>query len=230
MCWQGIRIFVLYELISILFIITCRLWHLDLTYDIKDNSFTCSHNHIFFLLQVKEPLQIGQRVCVENHFYCGTCYQCTHSTSMFYILKREMVYMHVDAMDLKRRRRRRRKNWSLVPDLPHICQRMSQYGHGKGTIYGGCSEVHLEMIRGFFFSPHLLISAVLNRPSAVSLCAADAIVPPSGGAAWALWRFTSGMWGGGSLQRRWCVSARLRSHWCVKFRFNFPPSKNIKED
>ena len=29
---------------------------------------------------VKEPLNIGQRVCVENHFYCGTCYQCTHST------------------------------------------------------------------------------------------------------------------------------------------------------
>ena len=20
----------------------------------------------------------GKRVCVENHFYCGKCYQCTH--------------------------------------------------------------------------------------------------------------------------------------------------------
>eukprot|EP00731_Ephydatia_muelleri_P015719 Em0009g143a len=46
---------------------------------------------------------VGKRVCVENHFYCGGCYQCTH-------------------------------------DLRHICQRMSQFGHGKGTIYGGCSE------------------------------------------------------------------------------------------
>nr|XP_053631583.1 L-threonine 3-dehydrogenase-like [Cherax quadricarinatus] len=25
--------------------------------------------------QVKE-VQVGQRVAVENHFYCGTCYQC----------------------------------------------------------------------------------------------------------------------------------------------------------
>ena len=23
---------------------------------------------------------------------------------------------------------------------PHICQNLSQFGHGKGTIYGGCSE------------------------------------------------------------------------------------------
>ena len=22
--------------------------------------------------------KIGQRVCVENHYYCGECYQCTH--------------------------------------------------------------------------------------------------------------------------------------------------------
>ena len=21
---------------------------------------------------------VGKRVCVENHFYCGSCYQCTH--------------------------------------------------------------------------------------------------------------------------------------------------------
>ena len=25
-------------------------------------------------------------------------------------------------------------------DLRHICQNMEQFGHGKGTIYGGCSE------------------------------------------------------------------------------------------
>ena len=23
----------------------------------------------------------GKRVCVENHFYCGKCYQCTHGWS-----------------------------------------------------------------------------------------------------------------------------------------------------
>ncbi|XP_065912483.1 L-threonine 3-dehydrogenase-like isoform X2 [Dysidea avara] len=46
---------------------------------------------------------IGKRVCVENHFYCGECFQCKH-------------------------------------DERHICQRLNQFGHGKGTIYGGCSE------------------------------------------------------------------------------------------
>jgi threonine dehydrogenase-like Zn-dependent dehydrogenase len=24
-------------------------------------------------------LKVGQRVCVENHFFCGTCFQCTHN-------------------------------------------------------------------------------------------------------------------------------------------------------
>lgn len=28
----------------------------------------------------------------------------------------------------------------VVLDLRHICQNMEQFGHGKGTIYGGCSE------------------------------------------------------------------------------------------
>lgn len=26
-----------------------------------------------------EQLTVGDRVCVENHFYCGECYQCTHN-------------------------------------------------------------------------------------------------------------------------------------------------------
>ena len=25
---------------------------------------------------------IGKRVCVENHFYCGDCYQCKHSNAI----------------------------------------------------------------------------------------------------------------------------------------------------
>ncbi|XP_013416550.1 uncharacterized protein LOC106178076 [Lingula anatina] len=45
----------------------------------------------------------GQRVCVENHYFCGKCYQCEH------------------------------QNFS-------ICRNMNQYGHGKGTPHGGCSE------------------------------------------------------------------------------------------
>ena len=28
----------------------------------------------------------------------------------------------------------------LLLDLKHICQNLDQFGHGKGTIYGGCSE------------------------------------------------------------------------------------------
>lgn len=52
---------------------------------------------------VSSDYAIGKRVCVENHFYCGDCYQCKH-------------------------------------DQRHICQRLNQFGHGKGTIHGGCSE------------------------------------------------------------------------------------------
>lgn len=48
-------------------------------------------------------LKVGDRVGCENHFYCGTCYQCTHNE-------------------------------------PHICQRMAQLGHGRGTTQGGCSQ------------------------------------------------------------------------------------------
>jgi 2-desacetyl-2-hydroxyethyl bacteriochlorophyllide A dehydrogenase len=52
---------------------------------------------------VGEQFSVGGRVCVENHFFCGHCYQCTH-------------------------------------DQRHICQNLNQFGHGKGTVYGGCSE------------------------------------------------------------------------------------------
>ena len=48
-------------------------------------------------------LKVGQRVSIENHFFCGNCYQCKH----------------------------KRKD---------ICNNLSQFGHGKGTIYGGCTQ------------------------------------------------------------------------------------------
>jgi len=47
---------------------------------------------------------VGTRVAIENHFFCGKCYQCT---------------------TMKR---------------PDICSNMSQFGHGRGTPYGGCAE------------------------------------------------------------------------------------------
>lgn len=28
----------------------------------------------------------------------------------------------------------------IVTGEPHICQNLNQFGHGKGTLYGGCSE------------------------------------------------------------------------------------------
>ncbi|KAM7430023.1 hypothetical protein ABFA07_019211 [Porites harrisoni] len=50
-----------------------------------------------------KKFSVGQRVCCENHFYCGKCYQCLH-------------------------------------DLRHICQNLNQFGHGRGTIYGGFAQ------------------------------------------------------------------------------------------
>lgn len=46
---------------------------------------------------------VGSKVGVENHYYCGACYQCAHDTR-------------------------------------EICLNMGQFGHGRQTPYGGCSE------------------------------------------------------------------------------------------
>ena len=50
-----------------------------------------------------KDLGVGDRVCVENHFYCGACFQCQENRG-------------------------------------DICADLSQYGHGKGTVHGGCSQ------------------------------------------------------------------------------------------
>eukprot|EP01083_Nonionella_stella_P067988 180202_1 len=50
--------------------------------------------------------RIGERVAIENHFYCGECYQCSIN----------------------------RKD---------ICSNLQQFGHGKGTIYGGCCDYYV---------------------------------------------------------------------------------------
>ena len=34
------------------------------------------------------------------------------------------------------------------PDLPHICQNLNQFGHGRGTIYGGKNkQINKENIK-----------------------------------------------------------------------------------
>lgn len=48
-------------------------------------------------------VKLGQRVAVENHFYCSKCYQCKVGRG-------------------------------------DICQKMDQYGHGRGTDQGGCAQ------------------------------------------------------------------------------------------
>lgn len=68
--------------------------------------FTPGHEATGVVVQLGpnvKNLKIGDRIAVENHFYCGDCFQCKESRG-------------------------------------DICSNMSQYGHGKGTIYGGCSQ------------------------------------------------------------------------------------------
>ncbi|XP_013082565.2 L-threonine 3-dehydrogenase-like [Biomphalaria glabrata] len=48
-------------------------------------------------------IPLGTKVGVENHFFCGSCYQCLNEDGA-------------------------------------ICLNMGQYGHGKKTQHGGCSE------------------------------------------------------------------------------------------
>jgi len=48
-------------------------------------------------------LEVGTKVAVENHFYCGDCYTCEEGRG-------------------------------------DICAKMDQYGHGRGTVHGGCSQ------------------------------------------------------------------------------------------
>nr|XP_053631594.1 LOW QUALITY PROTEIN: L-threonine 3-dehydrogenase-like [Cherax quadricarinatus] len=82
--------------------------------------------------QVKE-VQVGQRVAVENHFYCGTCYQCKDGRG-------------------------------------DICQRMRQYGHGRGCDQGGCCQYSCVPARYCFILTKNLTpdQAVLLEPMGVA--------------------------------------------------------------
>ena len=49
------------------------------------------HNHSVQIVamgpNVPAEFAIGKRVCVENHYYCGQCYQCTHGLLVHVILQ-----------------------------------------------------------------------------------------------------------------------------------------------
>jgi len=71
---------------------------------------------------VSADYKIGARICVENHYYCGKCYQCTHGK-----LLPSIVY-RVSTADAESQH---------LAGLAHICQDMGQFGHGKKTVHGG---------------------------------------------------------------------------------------------
>lgn len=83
---------------------------------------------------------IGARVAVENHFYCGKCYQCKNN-------------------------------------LPHICSKLAQYGHGKGTVHGGFSEYSIVPARYLYRLNSNITddSACLLEPFGVAHQAVEAI-------------------------------------------------------
>ncbi|XP_045123395.1 L-threonine 3-dehydrogenase-like [Portunus trituberculatus] len=85
-------------------------------------------------------VKIGQRVAVENHFYCGQCYQCKEGRG-------------------------------------DICQRMDQYGHGRGTMHGGCGQYSLVPARYCYAltAPLTPDQAVLLEPMGVAHNALEAI-------------------------------------------------------
>nr|CAB3266482.1 sorbitol dehydrogenase-like [Phallusia mammillata] len=78
-------------------------------------------------------LEIGDRIAVENHFYCGDCYQCKINRG-------------------------------------DICSKMSQYGHGKGTIHGGCSQYSILSEKYCYKLVHNIsdVEAVLLEPMGVA--------------------------------------------------------------
>merc|ERR1712002_1422899 len=85
-------------------------------------------------------VKVGDRIAVENHYYCGNCFQCK-----------------IDRGD--------------------ICQNMSQYGHGKGTTQGGCSQYSSVPSKYCYVLTRDITSnqAVLLEPMGVAHNAIEAI-------------------------------------------------------
>ena len=47
--------------------------------------------------EVPPEYAVGSRVCVENHFYCGHCYQCTHGELEFQLSLLGVVFSMISA-------------------------------------------------------------------------------------------------------------------------------------
>lgn len=116
-----------------------------------------------------DEFSVGQRVCCENHFYCGKCYQCLHGKRairwwcqvLLNLTNSERsipIFMHTSLLfniagyishlaTILVRCRVLGIAWPIsnslfldlfcLTDLRHICQNLNQFGHGRGTIYGG---------------------------------------------------------------------------------------------
>ncbi|XP_065191971.1 L-threonine 3-dehydrogenase-like [Sycon ciliatum] len=108
--------------------------------------FTPGHECVAEIVSVGSDVgaefEVGKRVCCENHYYCGHCYQCTH-------------------------------------DQRHICQNLSQYGHGKGTVHGGCSQYSIIPARYAYLLKTSLDNdiACLLEPFGVAHQACEALEP-----------------------------------------------------
>ena len=60
---------------------------------------------------------------------------------------------------------------SIIPGDPHICQNLNQFGHGKGTIYGGCSQYTIVPARYAYLLQTDLsdsVAAILERESLIN--------------------------------------------------------------
>ncbi|XP_039273046.2 L-threonine 3-dehydrogenase-like [Styela clava] len=78
-------------------------------------------------------LTVGDRIAVENHFFCGKCLLCSKNRG-------------------------------------DICQNLSQYGHGRGTIHGGCSQYSIVNEKYCYKLQHNITDneAVLLEPMGVA--------------------------------------------------------------
>lgn len=43
---------------------------------------TCCTQIVAVGPEAPQEYAVGRRVCVENHFFCGHCYQCTHGEGL----------------------------------------------------------------------------------------------------------------------------------------------------
>lgn len=76
-------------------------------------------------------LSEGQKVGIENHFFCGSCYQVSEDWPSN---KQEIIKFFRGQLQMPH------LFFQCTHNLKEICQNMGQYGHGRKTMHGGCSE------------------------------------------------------------------------------------------